>query len=322
MARPWNASGWRPSAELALLEARADLFALIRDFFATRAVMEVDTPLLGMHTATEPHLDSIVVPFPGKQRFLQTSPEFAMKRLLAAYPVAMYQLGKAFRNAEQGRRHNPEFTMLEWYRPGYSLLALIDEVAQLGTRVLGLDTVRRRSYREAFQSAVGFDPHQAEIADLAKAARRMLDVDFAGEGRDFWLDLLFSHLVEPGLGQNCLEFIVGFPPSQAALSQIDLDDQGMPVAQRFELFVSGVELANGYLELRDADELRGRMEGDLERRAASGRRELCLDERLLAAMAYGLPDCAGVALGVDRLLMLKQGSKNLADVIPFSFDIA
>jgi len=311
---------WLPGASLDTLRRRALILARIRAFFAARGVLEVDTPLLCRTSATDPHLESVpATPLADDSRwFLQTSPEFAMKRLLAAGSGPIYQLGKAFRRGEQGSRHNPEFTMLEWYRPGFDVEALIGEVAALVGELLGPRAVRSDTYASLFLRATGIDPHAADVRELQALAVAHADFQPAACGRDELLDLLFCTLVEPGLGRDCLQFVRDFPATRASLARTVVDTAGRTVADRFELFVDGVELANGYNELGDPDELRRRMEADNSARAAAGLQRIPPDERLLAALASGLPACSGVALGVDRLVMLALGFDRIEQVIAFA----
>jgi lysyl-tRNA synthetase class 2 len=306
---------WRPSADLDRLAARAALFARIRGFFAARHVLEVDTPLLCSAGVTDPAIEPLTVErgqSVATPRYLQSSPEYAMKRLLAAGSGPIYQLGKAFRDGEAGRRHNPEFTLLEWYRPGFDSHQLMAEVAELVGDCLGLTEWRACSYRELFQEELQIDPLVAEVDALRLVARSRLDLTFDSDDRDLWLDLLLSHCIEPGLEGLC--FIYDYPASQAALSQVH-----GPVARRFELYVDGVELANGYQEETDADVLRQRFEADNRRRTGRGQPERPLDERLLAAHVAGLPSCSGVALGVDRLLAVQQGVEDIRVLMPFDW---
>lgn len=311
--------GWRPAAELEQLRRRAQLLAALRAFFAERGVMEVETPVLCGAGATDPHLDSFATRLlpAGRALYLQTSPEFCMKRLLAAGSGPIYQITKAFRNGESGRRHNPEFTMLEWYRPGWDQHALMDEVDALLRSVLATPPAQRVGYGELFERHVGLDPHLAPPAELrAAAVRHGLAVSAAvGEDDESWLDLLWTHLVEPQLGRSAPLFVVDYPAAQAMLARLR---PGPPaVAERFELYIDGMELANGFHELCDAAEQRRRFERDLRRRAALGLDAVTLDERLLAALEYGLPPCSGVALGVDRLLMLAAGVHTIDEVLSF-----
>ena len=314
---------WGPSSSLDTLRARAAALARIRAFFASRGILEVDTPQLCPVSATDPLLDSVPAqPFrDGRTWYLQTSPEFPLKRLLAAGSGPIYQLGKCFRRGEAGPRHNPEFTMLEWYRPGLDLGALIAEVAALaGELVPGLP-LRSASYRTLFLLHAGIDPFAVDDPQLRERA-----VAFAPDAdswdRDAILDLLFSTLVEPRLGDGCLEVVTDFPASQAALARTRSDEHGNRVAARFELFMRGLEIANGYDELCDPSELRRRFEADNAERLRRGLDPVPVDERLLAAMSHGLPECSGVALGVDRLLMVALGKQRIDEVIAFGADRA
>jgi lysyl-tRNA synthetase class 2 len=318
-----SANDWRPTASLPALKARADLNRLIRDFFQHRAVLEVETPLMSRGSGTDPHLTPIVARYgvehasEGSPRYLQTSPEFAMKRLLAAGSGPIYQLCKAFRDGESGSRHNPEFTMLEWYRPGLSLEQLMDEVEALVRETLPLAAaaIPRLSYAALFQRELGIDPHAAALADLQALVQTRVDAQLELGERDACLDLLYSALIEPTLIEPV--FIHDYPASQAALAKTEPDAQGRLVARRFELVIGGLELANGYDELSDAAEQARRFEEDGIKRARLGLPQLAVDLRLVAALAQGLPACAGVALGVDRLLMLKLGTRNIEDVLTF-----
>ncbi|MDX1996272.1 MAG: elongation factor P--(R)-beta-lysine ligase [Thermoanaerobaculia bacterium] len=315
-------ASWQPTASFETLRFRAGLLADIRRFFADRGVLEVETPLLASAPVTDPRLASFSTVFrgpgapTGQTRFLQTSPEFAMKRLLAAGSGPIFQISKAFRDGEAGRRHNPEFTLLEWYRPGFDHHRLMDEMDELLGGVLATPPAERLTYREAFLRHVGLDPLVAPVADLQAAARTALgSVPELGEDRDGWLDLLVSLVVEPHLGHGRPTYLTDYPASQAALARLRPDDPR--VAERFEVYVEGIELANGFHELGDAAEQRRRFVGDLTLRAAEGLPEVPLDEALLAALAAGLPPCAGVALGFDRLVMVARGARELAEVMAF-----
>jgi len=305
---------WQPTASLENLKQRARIIAAIRNHFAQHNVLEVETPQLAPTTVTDPHLNSIAVPGYG---YLQTSPEYAMKRLLAAGSGSIYQIGKAFRADEVGRRHNPEFTLLEWYRVGFTLDQLIDDVANIADIALGEQKIARHRYRDLFRTHLQLDPLTCDISTLASTAKKHIDISFADADRDTWLELLMSHLIEPQLGINELSFVVDYPPSQAALARLRVDDDGEKIASRFELYFRGVELANGYHELIDAPEQRARFEADLREREKLGLPSAPFDENLLAALEHGLPDCSGVALGLDRLIMLAVSAGNLGDVISF-----
>ncbi len=309
---------WRPTASLQALRLRAALMRTVRDFFYARNVLEVDTPVLCAGAATDPQLQSLCLTLSGQQLYLQTSPEFAMKRLLASGSGAIFQLGKVFRADEVGRQHNPEFTLLEWYRPGLDEWQLMREIDELLTLCLPdqPSASRTLSYAELFASVLGVDVHAISGGELADLARRHVNVGAMTCTRDEWLQLLFTHCLEPTL--HGITFVTGFPASQAALARIHTDEHGHLVARRFEVYVDGMELANGYYELTDAAEQRSRFEADNRQREALGLATLPVDERLLAALSHGLPDCAGVALGFDRLVMLAAGASCLADVMPFT----
>ncbi|MBR9910747.1 MAG: EF-P lysine aminoacylase GenX [Gammaproteobacteria bacterium] len=311
-----QSSSWPPAATPALLRARAELYERLRIFFRQRGVLEVEVPLLARHTATDPHIDSIAVTLDGADGYLQTSPEFFMKRLLAAGVGDIYSLGKAFRRGEAGRRHNPEFTMLEWYRLDLDEQQLMDEVEALLGDCLKLESIRRVSYRELFETQLGIDPHRASAEQLRALAAEHVDVAWQEADVDTWLDVLMTHVIEPALGRG-LVFVYDYPASQAALARVATDAQGQRVARRFEAYVNGMELANGYWELTDAVEQRRRFAADSARRQQLGLPELAADEHLLAALASGLPACAGVALGVDRLLMQQAGAAEIAAVLAF-----
>ena len=302
---------------MASLRQRAIIIANIRQFFATREVLEVSTPLMGNSGPRDPYLQLVQASFgtADERRFyLQPSPESAMKRLLAAGSGAIYQLGPALRAAERGARHNPEFTMLEWYRPGFTLSALMDEVDALLLLSLGATSARRTTYRAEFVRYVGVDPFQASHAALVTAA-----ADLAGASHcsnDQLLDFLFSERVEPALGDGIVH-VLDFPPEQAAMAQI-----AHGVAQRFEVYINGMEVANGYLELTDEAELRRRFERQAGERRRLGLDVPPMDEALLMAMRHGLPAMSGVALGVDRLVMLALGLSKIDEVLAFPLERA
>jgi len=315
---------WHPGADLQRLRARAGLLRRARAFLDARGILEVETPLLGRAGVTDPAVEPLRVERGSSidsPRYLQTSPEYAMKRLLASGSGPIYQITRAFRDGEAGARHNPEFTLLEWYRPGFDHHQLMDEVADLVCHCIGERPRQKTGYRELLRETVGIDPFRASLAELEAAARQHLDVGGLSGDRDMWLDLLVSHLVEPQLAGRGLCFVHDYPPSQAALSRV-VEVDGQPVGQRFELYVDGVELANGFCELTDAAEQRRRFEADNARRREHARPEHPLDETLLAALEHGLPACSGVALGVDRLLMLATGDSDIRDVLAFDWERA
>lgn len=315
---------WRPSASRAVLIRRAAMLARTREFFAAREVLEVDTPLLVNAPVSDVHIHSARVQLAGSDPgaaaplFLHSSPEYAMKRLLAAGTGDIYQVCHVVRGAESGRHHNAEFTLIEWYRVGCPLARLMDEVEALVRALLGAVAAERASerlsYREAFQRELALDPLTAPTAALAQAAQPL---GFPGEepDRDEWLELLMGSLVGPRLGRGRLTFVRGYPASQAALARLDTRDPR--TAERFELYCDGVELANGFHELAAAEELRQRFARDNAQRARRGLPVSAPDERLLAALAFGLPDCAGVALGFDRCLMLAVGAAHIEEVLAF-----
>jgi lysyl-tRNA synthetase class 2 len=310
---------WKPSAPIENLRLRAEILAAIRSFFRDKGVLEVETPLLARTTATDPHLESISVTgvFSGDSReyFLQTSPEFAMKKLLAAGSGSIYQLGKAFRQDELSRRHNPEFSMLEWYRVGFDEHQLMDEVAELVRRISGRDEPERITYADLFQQHLGVDPHQCETADLLAVAKAHVDFKDSGYQRDELLHLLLAQVIEPRMSADC--FVYDFPASMAALAATGHNEKGQIVARRFELFMAGMEIANGYFELVDAEQQRQRFEHDISQREQMQRRALPVDAGLIAALEHGVPSCAGVALGIDRLVMLAAGEASIDRVISF-----
>ena len=330
-----SASGdWRPAATLEVLKLRARLLERIRAFFCTRGVLEVETPVLSATATPDPALLSLATHYAGplfprgQTLFLHTSPEFPMKRLLAAGSGSIYQICKAFRNGEAGRLHNPEFTMLEWYRTGFSHLQLMDEVEALVrdalTGQIELKQTERLSYGDAFVQLAGLDPHTATAKDFAQVARAH-DIHPPAElaahhDVAVWRDLLLTHLVEPHLGQGHLTFLYDYPASQASLAQVRPGTP--PLAERFELYLQGIELANGFHELGDSTEQATRFERQLHARTAAGLPAVPSDDRLLSALAHGLPDCSGVALGFDRLVMQAAQTRSNADVLSFPIDRA
>jgi lysyl-tRNA synthetase class 2 len=319
-----------PTANWDRLRLRAELLARTRRFFDERGFLEVETPLLSADVVVDRHLDPLAVtlgddprrPSVGRTMWLQTSPEFGMKRLLAAGAAAIYQITRAFRAGEQGARHNPEFTIVEWYRPGDTMIEGMQILSDLAEALLSLGPAERISYGDAFAAHVGVDPHRASAAELAMAAERHA-ISYANSpasaDRDEWLNLLLAHLVEPQLGRQRPTILFDYPASQAALAQVEGDP---PVAKRFELYVRGVELANGYQELTDADTLRRRNREANEQRAADGKIRLPEESRLLAAMDAGLPACSGTALGFDRVVMVAAGATSLAEIMAFPIDRA
>ena len=309
----------------AALELRANLYALIRRFFAERGVLEVETPILSAAGNTEPNIESFSTTFGGpaaagsRERWLRTSPEHALKRLLAAGVGDCYELGRVFRNGEAGRAHNPEFTMLEWYRVGFDHHQLMTETSAFVQAALALAggsaNVIERSYRDLFIEGLDIDPFAAPV-DTLRELLAAFRIDPAGLGRDDWLDLLITHRLQPDFPRDRITLVYDFPASQCALARIRRDDP--PVAERFELYLGAYELANGYHELTDATEQRARFERDNARRRERSQREVPIDERLLAALP-SVPACAGVALGIERLLMCLGGGDDVRDVLTFPF---
>ena len=318
---------WQPSATLDILRQRTALINQIRHFFAERDVLEVDTPVLSHATVTDPLVTGIPAIFQEigstqeKRLYLQTSPEYGMKRLLAAGMGSIFQMSKSFRQGEVGKLHNPEFTMLEWYRLGFDHHALMDEMDVLLQLILQAGPARRMTYAEAYWQYLNLDAHTASEETLAACARQQnipLSEDLPN--RSAWLDLLWTHCIEPFIAEEQPLFLYDFPVFQASLAKIRAGNP--PVASRFEVYFKGVELANGFHELQDADEQERRFENDLVVRLESGLSAMPIDKRFLAALQHGFPDCAGVALGLDRLIMLALGCKSIAEVMSFSFVIA
>ncbi|WP_018693907.1 elongation factor P--(R)-beta-lysine ligase [Algicola sagamiensis] len=314
---------WQPTASIQNLQRRATALKEIRAFFALRDVMEVETPALSRYGVSDVHLRNFETEFvgPGYAKgislYLQTSPEYAMKRLLAAGSGSIYQMSRAFRNEESGRFHNPEFTMLEWYRVGFDAPKLIQEVDELVQSILNCPPAEVMTYQQACLQFLGLDPLEAPLSTL-KAKLTELgwpDVAEQEDDRDILLQCLFSEGVELQIGQDKPTVIYQFPASQAALAKISSQDSR--VAERFELYYKGVELANGFDELTSAEEQRQRFEQDNRKRESMGILPMPIDEDFLAALEAGLPDCAGVALGVDRLLMLAIEAEQIEEVIAF-----
>jgi len=320
---------WRPEADMQAQRARARMYAVIRRFFAQLSVLEVETPIASSAANSDPALLSLRTAYVGptgapEPLWLHTSPEFAMKRLLAAGSGSIYQICKVFRGGERGRLHHPEFTLLEWYRPGWDAMRLMGEVADLVRDVFDNPSLSMEmiTYRELFESRLGLDPFRVCSEGLSEFARdqgisdaERLDLDVDG-----WLDLLLTHCIEDGLGRGCLTFVYDYPPNQAALARIRGGSD--PVAERFELYLEGVEMANGFRELTEPQEQRRRFEADLERRRILRIGEAPIDQRLLAALESGMPDASGVALGLDRLLMVMSGSRHIDQVLAFPVERA
>jgi lysyl-tRNA synthetase class 2 len=305
---------WRPTASLEALSRRAELLARVRAFFAERGVLEVQTPVLTDAGVTDVHIDSVATESP--RGWLRTSPEYCHKRLLAAGLGDFYELGPVFRRGETGRNHQPEFTLLEWYRAGWRWQRLAEEVVDLVHAAMATDSsewpVRWLSWNRCFLEKLGFDALDASTAEIAHHA----DDAPAGLDRDALLDWLFATRIQPAFPERTITVVHDYPASQAALARISPDDAR--VAERFEVYAGASELANGYRELIDADEQRARFARDNRIRRAAGRDEMPVDDKLLDALAAGLPECAGVALGFDRLLMKVLGASSIEQVVSFA----
>jgi len=306
------------------LLVQAQMLARTRQFFAERQVIEVITPVLSQAAGTDPALESMrsVYTGPGYAHglplYLQTSPEFAMKRLLAAGSGDIYQICQAFRDGESGQLHNPEFTLLEWYRPGFDHHQLMDEMASLVNTCLEAElAVEKISYQQLFEDFFHWDPltaHEEQMRVSAEANAIQLAEEAILSDRDEWLDLLLTHIIEPHLGHGRLTFVYDYPASQASLARLNGEDPRL--ASRFELYYQGIELANGFHELVDSQEQRRRFQAENEQRQGNGQQQMPIDEHLLAVLDR-MPDCSGVALGMDRLFMLKMGAHSLEQVLNF-----
>lgn len=327
---------WAPACEVKQLHCRAQMLATIRAFFAAKKVLEVETPLLCQATTTDPQLDffaSVYRAFPkqqqaaGKPMYLQPSPEFAMKRLLAAGSGSIFQICKAFRNGEYGRLHNPEFSVLEWYRVDYSLQQLMDEVEALLTTVLAdlepIENAPRFSYPRLFKELTGLNALTfCPASYLAYAKNNQLPdaANLCQHDHALWLDLIFSHKIQPELRNYPLCMVQDYPAIQASLARINTDNPA--VADRFEVFIKGVEIANGFLELADRAEQTRRFDQENQTRKQAGLTTIAKDYYFLDALAAGLPNCSGIALGLDRLLMILTNTSALHEVLAFPFDRA
>ena len=320
-------NSWQPAARLATLQTRAAMLASARKYFADQCVLEVETPVLAAHTVTDPHTQTIGVHTQNSELWLRTSPEYHMKRLLAAYPQDIYQIGKVFRDGETGSLHQPEFTMIEWYRVGFGLTEITDDTCGLIENLSqhGKFPVTERrtiSYTDAFKTACNLNPLSATLEDIRSTAiARLTDIldkrliQTIGDDRACWLDLLASHIVTPAFEKDVLYIVNDYPAEQAMLAKLN-PNNGL-LAERFEVFLNGVELANGYCELQDVTEQTERFQKDNEQRRQSGLATVTMDEQLLAALKSGLPACSGVAVGLDRLLMITDGHDSVASTLGF-----
>ena len=317
---------WQPSCSIELLRLRAQVLTEIRGFFLARAVIEVETPLLSYSSGTDPQLDfftSDYCSYPLQQTlYLQTSPEFAMKRLLAAGSGSIYQICKAFRNGESGRTHNPEFSILEWYKVDFTLTQLMDETADLIAVLFKdrtqLNATQRISYQELFYNSTGLDPllfNYEHYCTYALKSESPEAIALCKTDHNAWLDFIFSHHIQPALGENALCMVYGYPACQSSLARINKDNSKL--TDRVEIFINGIELGNGYYELTDAQEQNQRFDNEIMLRQQNNRPTIVKNIQLIAALEAGLPECSGMAIGIDRLLMVMTKNNHLEDVIPF-----
>ena len=317
-------TNWKPGASSQALKQRAELFANLRAFFSDKGIIEVETPVLAGAPVTDLHIQSLTteISFGNslKTFYLQTSPEFAMKRLLADNPEPIYQIGKVFRDDPVSKHHNPEFTMLEWYRPGFSLEQLMEEVAELLAPLLESDSFPKFSYRELFEAHLNINPHQVGAEEISSIAQERIELSASALEKTDYLQLLMTTVIEPQLPSTC--FVYDYPKEQASLAVIEKNVARDIVAKRFEVYCQGMELANGYYELIDVAEQRRRFEADNNARQAHGLEVYPIDEKFLAALESGMPSCSGVALGIDRLFMAMHNIEYIDQVISFSLDRA
>jgi len=313
-------NNWRPQASQEVLVARSKILSLIRNFFSRNNVLEVDLPVLYTATVSDPFITSFTVKQPLGDLYLQTSPEYLMKRLIAETKQDYYYLGKAFRAGEVGRLHNPEFTILEWYRCDFDEFELMDEIIRL-IHVISKDqdfykNITKLSYKDCYQNTLNIDPHALSTSELQAFCKRKLGSQWAESSRNTCFDVIFNHFIQPALPPGIV-FVYEFPECQAGLSKLKKSDFGYCVSRRFEVFINKIEIANGYFELNDSDQQRERFESDnLERRGQS-KDLIQADKKLLDALDYGLPSCSGVAIGVDRLVMCLLNLEEISEVMPF-----
>jgi elongation factor P--(R)-beta-lysine ligase len=321
-------NNWKPSASIDAIKVRARMLQSLRAFFAEQSVLEVETPVLSQAAITDPHLQSFSTEFLNQRYYLHTSPEFFMKRLLASGSGDIYQVCKVFRDDEQGKNHNPEFTMLEWYRLDFDHHQLMDEVENflhqslkaLSSRIDG-QSVTRISYQQAFLDTLGIDPldtHINALKNITEQNNIAIPVGMSEQNKDMWLDWLMTQAIAPAFSKQGFTFLYDYPASQAALAKISETDSR--VAHRFEVFFGELELANGFYELTDAVEQEQRFNDENKKRVELNMPEMPVDENLLAALDAGLPECSGVAIGLDRLLMVLLEKNDIGDVMGFSFD--
>jgi len=308
---------WQPTATIETLKQRAEIIAKIRDFFAKRQVLEVETPLLCSGSVPSPYIESFQV----GNKYLQTSPEFLMKRLLAAGSGSIYQIGKVFRLEESGRLHNPEFTLLEWYRVGFDHRDLMKEVNDLLQMILHCEPCEAITYQALFEKYLQINPHAISESELKACARAGGLTTIELQDKDDWLNLLLTHFIEPHLGVDKPCFVYDYPVSQSALAKIQIRDDGIAVAERFEVYCQGIELGNGFHELADSQEQLARFEAELVVRKVNHQHITAIDRRFVESLDH-LPACAGVALGIDRIIMLVLGKKSIKEVMSFDFQRA
>ncbi len=311
-------NNWRPTADIADLKFRANILANIRDFFAQKNIFEVETPLMCSAPVTDPFLDALTIQYHHKTWYMQTSPEYAMKRLLCAGSGSIYQMCKAFRSDEMGKYHHPEFTMLEWYHIGFNHHDLMLEMDEFLQYVIQTKPARTLSYQQLFEKYLNINPHIISDTELNIIAQEKCNIqDDKKLDRDDYLNLLLTHVIEPELKSELNPiFIYDYPASQCALAKIRQGTSS--VAERFEVYFQGIELANGYHELTQSSEQKKRFNQDLEKREKLTYPIVPIDHYLLSAMENGLPDCAGVALGVDRLVMIAAQKQNISDIMAFN----
>lgn len=321
---------WQPTASHESLRQRGEILRGIRNYFYGQNVLEVETPMLSRCATVDPHIDSFQATFCPlgtdirETLYLHTSPEFPMKRLLSAGSGDIYYLGRVFRNGEAGGRHNPEFTMLEWYRLGVDHHQLMNDVTSLISAVSPFEEEGRFTYKELFEKQLGIDPHEAADEELMALTQQHVDKGLSDLARNDYLDLLFSTCIEPELGESSKGglkgvYVYDYPASMSALARLRTNEEGQKVAARFELFIGGFEVANGYHELADGSEQKARFEHSQKEREQLGLPVYPYDQNLVNALKSGFPDCAGVAMGIDRLHMLIAGTRDIKDVIPFDF---
>lgn len=304
---------WQPSANIDVIKKRAALYQQIRSFMQERAILEVDTPILSHYCISDPYVESLQTTYV-EPYYLNTSPEFCMKRLLAAEVESIYQIAHVFRGEEAGKRHNIEFTMLEWYRLGFDYYQLMDELADL-LNIIGLATPDKMTYAEAFQQTIQIDPHTIKLTGLCQLANKYGWKTNSNDRHEL-LDFIFSSVVMRKLNREKPLIIHDYPECMSALATLK---SGTPiVSERFELFIDGMEIANGFNELTNAKEQKARFEADLEKRKQNSQHEPTIDPNFLAALAAGLPKCAGIAVGLDRLLMILTENDDINNVTTFN----